>query len=293
MILKTPSKVFARFTLDRKPIHQEMAKRTIESEKYVLNQKVLYEPVYSSQRIKHKYAKSFLYDASLIKHNININNYKQRCASIDNAYEDELMVDVVSKFDKMYHHKEKVKPLMFRTKVKEFKLSKSNSCVGNGNINSNVFRKRKKNYNQYIKLQCFEFNELPLNEKLYNIIQKFKETNVKSIMLDKEIKHNFCRPSYFNTRINTNKNNYNTIDANNYNTIDTSNNKRITNNKHTNNNKHLKTKSSFSHSSTKKTLPLLLHHKNSYSHLSTISTHHSHKSSSSSHNKITYKYIFT
>ena len=55
MILKTPSKVFARFTLDRKPIHQEMAKRTIESEKYVLNQNVMYEPVYSSQRIKHKY----------------------------------------------------------------------------------------------------------------------------------------------------------------------------------------------------------------------------------------------
>ena len=186
MILKTPSKVFARFTLDRKPIHQEMAKRTIESEKYVLNQNVMYEPVYSSQRIKHKYAKSFLYDAALIKHNININNYKQRCASIDNAYEDELMVDVVTKFDKMYHHKEKVKPLMFRTKVKEFKLSKSNSCVGNDNVNNNhlqngcdskcnnMFRKRKKNYNQYIKLQCFEYNELPLNEKLYNIIQKFK-----------------------------------------------------------------------------------------------------------------------
>ena len=153
MILKTPSKVFAQFTLDKKPIHKEMVKRTIESKKCVLNQNVLYEPVYSSQRIKHKYAKSFVYDASLIKHNININNYKQRCSSIDNAYEDELMVDVVSKFDKIYHHKENAKPLLFRTKVKEFKLSKSNSCVGNINnnhlhsecgSNSNVFRKRKK-----------------------------------------------------------------------------------------------------------------------------------------------------
>ena len=289
MILTTPSKVFAQFTLDKKPIHKEMLKRTIESEKYILNQNVLYEPVYSSQRIKHKYAKSFVYDASLIKHNININNYKQRSSSIDNTYEDELMVDVVSKFDKIYHHKDKPKPLLFHTKVKEFKLSKSNSCVDNNNTNnhlesnSNVFRKSKKNYNRYIKLQCFEYNELPLNEKLYNIIQKFKETNVKSIMLDKEIKNKFCRPSsYFNIN-----NNYNTINTNN-------NNKRIINNKHNNKNKtHLKIKSSFSYSSTIKTLPLLLHHKNSYSHLSTISTHHSRKSSSSSHNNIIYKYVFT
>ena len=286
MILKTPSKVFAQFTLDKLPIHKEMSKRTVESNKHVSNQKVLYEPVYTSQRIKHKYSKSFLYDTSLIKQKININNYKQRCSSTDNVYEDELMLNVVSKFEKIYHNKEQAKPIGFHTKVKEFTLSKSNSCVGNGNnnnnnhlhskcnSNSNIFRKQKKNYHQYIKLKCFEFNELPLNDKLYNIIQKFKETNVKSIMLDKEIKNKFCRPSYFNTRITTNSN-YNTIDNNNH--------------KHSHK-PHLKSKSSFSYSCTQRRLPML-HHK--HSHLSTISTRHSRKSSSSSQNKITFKYIFT
>ena len=214
MLLKKECKIFTNITFDTNPVNYLLLKpsKTIQIKRLHVNSKHKQKEVeVNDNKNALQNSISLLLENSFPNRNINIKNYKNKYRNLMKSRCGELMIGVASKLEKLSISKEKErnKPI-FHTKIKEFKLSKSCSTISNTlqtNVTNNAHKKTR-NYHP-IKSQFGEYNELTLKDKLFNIMQKVKETNKYSIDLDKEMKIKF-RNKFFNKKTcktnNTNEN---------------------------------------------------------------------------------------
>ena len=188
-------RLFAKFSVEKKPMMNYFDKENNEKEKEISNQKMFHSPMILSEKTRKKLEKisPLISNSPEFNQKINVHNFQKYLGknNILLSSNSDFMYSMVSRFNEIYKKKKhrRIKPLL-NTKFKEFRLSKSKSTLSYMNSDStsitSVLTPKKESDKKY--LGHLDYFKNPLNDKLFYVINKMDERKEETLEIGKQIR---------------------------------------------------------------------------------------------------------